>query len=79
MHIIRGALIIEPDYQAERDQIWREGIHEASAKTVFRNRPPERVHDCVERLPGLPDLLDTQGEYLRIVGGDLLPFEIGLR
>src|SRR5687768_3125123 len=77
--ISRRLPVIQSDNEAERDEIARERIHEASAKRVERHRPAEGVNHRVERLLRLPDLLYTERENLRVRRGDFLPIHIRLR
>src|SRR5687768_11759683 len=77
--ISRRLPVIQSDDEAERDQIARERIHEASAKGVERHRPAQGVNHRVERLLRLPDLLHAEREDLRVRRRDFLPLEIRLR
>src|SRR5690606_10269586 len=54
------------------------GVHEAAAEGVRGERPPEGVDDGVERLLRFPDLLDAEGEDLRVLAPYALPLEPGL-
>ena len=79
VYIIRRARVIETDDYPERDEIPGERIHEAAPETIFRNGPPECVHDRVQRLERLPHFLHAEREDLRVVGRNLLPLQIRLR
>ena len=73
MHIERGVLVVQPDHEAERDHARPRGIDEAAAERVVGQRPAHGVDHAVERPLGLPDLLDTEREDLRVWGGTSLP------
>src|SRR5438270_8927607 len=59
--------VVESDHDSNRDHRRRERIHEASAKSIFRQRPPESVNDGIERLPGLPDFFYAKRENLWVL------------
>src|SRR6266540_1758203 len=79
VNVERGRPVIETDDDSKRHEVRCQGVHEASAERVLRERPAQSVNDRVERLLRLPDLLDAERIDLGIVGRDLLPFEIRLR
>ena len=79
VHIETGFSVVEPDHEAECDEVGLERIHEAAAERVGRKRPAEGVDDHVERPLGLPDLLHAERENLGILGAHALAIEPRLR
>ena len=79
VHIETGFSVVEPDHEAECDEVGLERIHEAAAERVGRKRPAEGMDDHVERPLGLPDLLHAEREDLGILGAHALAIEPRLR
>ena len=79
MHVERGAPVVEPDDETERQQVRLERVEKAAAEGVARKRPAERVDHPVEGALRLPDLLHAQRKDLRILGRHALPLEPRLR
>ena len=79
VHVERRVAVIEPHHEAQRDQIRLEGIHEAAAERVPRQRPPQRVDHAIERLLRLPQLLHAEGKDLRVLRRHALPLAPRLR
>src|SRR5919108_572717 len=72
-------MIVQPDDDAERNDVRLEWIHERAAERVMRQWPAERMHDRLQRPLRFPDLLDSERVDLGVLTRDVLPIEVRLR
>src|SRR3989442_12968604 len=73
VHVERGAPVVEPDDETERQQVRLERVEKAAAEGVAGKRPAGRVDHPVEGALRPPDLLHPRRKNLRLPGRQTRP------